>query len=195
MNVIASTLPVFSHIMLAPVKRRLITALYDMPNRIFYHWASDIDKGLEILIDEIIQKAAELTESEKQEEAHKIKSALQRLSTNLLLNLYYTVARNSATPATISNLTRSDYVINTNNLLERMMLFEEVDDWHSFKNEAEKLFTKNDSSMVRNMILSMVYHILIWSPSLPVDQRHHLMDWFKFKKDSKNILIQNRRLR
>ena len=114
---------------------------------------------------------------------------------NLLLNLYYTVARNSATPATISNLTRPDYATNTNSLLERMMLFEEVDDWYSFKNEAEKLFAKSDSSMVRNMILAMVYHILVWSPSLPVDQRHHLMDWFKFKKDSKNILIQNMRLK
>lgn len=39
------------------------------------------------------------------------------------------------------------------------------------------------------------HHILVWSPSLPVDQRHHLMDWFKFKKDSKNILIQNMRLK
>ena len=76
-----------------------------------------------------------------------------------------------------------------------MMLFEEVDDWYSFKNEAEKLFAKSNSPMVRNMILAMVYHILVWSSSLPVDQRHHLMDCFKFKKDSKNILIQNMRLK
>lgn len=195
MNVIASTLPIFSHIMLGSVKRRLITALYEMPNRIFYHWASDIDEHLESLIDEFMQEESGLTETAKQEEKHKIKSALQRLSTNLLLNLYYTVARNSATPATISNLTRPDYATNTNSLLERMMLFEEVDDWHSFKNEAEKLFAKSNSPMVRNMILAMVYHILVWSSSLPVDQRHHLMDYFKFKKDSKNILIQNMRLK
>lgn len=195
MNVIASALPVFSHIMLGHVKRKLIAALYDMPNRIFYHWASDIDEHLEGLMDEFMQDKSNLTDTAKQEERHKIKSALQRLSTNLLLNLYYTVARNSATPTTISNLTRPDYATNTNNLLERMMFFEEVDDWHSFKKEAEKLFAKSDSSMVRNMILAMVYHLLVWSPSLPVDQRHHLMDCFKFKKDSKNILIQNMRLK
>ena len=194
MNVIASILPTFSHIMLGPVKRRLITALYDMPNRIFHHWASDIDEHLESLIEEFMQKESGLTETAKQEETRKIKNALQKLSTNLLLDLYYTVARNSATPATISNLTRSDYATNTNNLLERMMFFEEVDDWNSFKNEAEKLFAKSDSSMVRNMILAMVYHIIVWSPSLPFDQRHHLMDRFKFRKDSKNIFVQKIRL-
>lgn len=194
MNVIASILPTFSHIMLGPVKRRLITALYDMPNRIFHHWASDIDEHLESLIEEFMQKESGLTETAKQEETRKIKNALQKLSTNLLLDLYYTVARNSATPATISNLTRSDYATNTNNLLERMMFFEEVDDWNSFKNEAEKLFAKSDSSMIRNMILAMVYHIIVWSPSLPFDQRHHLMDRFKFRKDSKNIFVQKIRL-
>ena len=195
MNVIASTLPVFSHIMLGSVKRRLITALYDMPNRIFYHWASDIDEHLEDLIEEFMQEESGLTDTAKQEETRKIKIALQKLSTNLLLNLYYTVARNSATQATISNLTRSDYIVNTNNLLEQMMFLEEVDDWNFFKNEAEKLFEKSDSSMVHNMILAMVYHILVWSPSLPFDQRHHLMDKFKFRKDAKNVLIQKNRLK
>ena len=192
MNVIASTLPIFSHIMRAPVKRKLIETLYDMPNRIFNHWATGVDEQYDSIVKEFVEEFEPLNESERQEGERKIKGMLQKLSANLLLNLYYTVARTAVTPTTIINLTRDDYASNTNRCLERMMLLEEADDWASFTKEAEAMYENSGSIMVRNMIQAMVYHMLVWSPSLPVSKRHHLMDKFKFNKSAKHILFQSK---
>lgn len=192
MNVIASTLPIFSHIMRAPVKRKLIETLYDMPNRIFNHWATGVDEQYDSIVKEFVEEFEPLNESERQEGERKIKGMLQKLSANLLLNLYYTVARTAVTPTTIMNLTRDDYATNTNRCLERMMLWEEADEWASFTKEAEAMYEKCSSIMVKNMIQAMVYHMLIWSTSLPVSKRHHLMDKFKFNKSVKHILFQSK---
>ena len=172
----------------APIKRNLIDALYDIPNRIFSRWASEIDCDIDALIEEFMSDQEGLTQTEANKEIRKIRSALQKLSINLLLNLYYTVARNATTLATIGNLSRSDYIMNTNRVLERIMFYEQVDDWMSFKKEVESLFSQTNSTMVQNMLLSMVYHLMVWSPTLPTDQMHHLIDRFKFKKNFAGIL-------
>lgn len=194
MRVIASALPTFSHIMPGDIKRELIKALYEMPNKIFYQWGSTVDKTLEDLIEEFSEKQYEDTQIPiTEDDVKKIKGAMQKLSTNLLLNLYYSVSREAATIATIHNISRLDDNPNVNQRLERLMFYEEVDDWATFIKEAEDLYKETRSTMVRNMIKSMVYHILVWSPTLPTSQGHHLMDKFKFKKSSKLYLPSSRK--
>lgn len=64
------------------------------------------------------------------------------------------------------------------------MFYEEVDDCTTFIREAENLYQNTDSSMVKRMVKTMVWHIITWSPSLPSQDRHHLMDAFKLKKNA-----------
>ena len=190
MQVIASSLPTFSHIMLGDIKRELIMALYTMPNKIFYQWGSVVDDTIHDMIKEFSeQRIKEGQEPVSEDDVRKIRGAMQKMSTNLLLNLYYSVARHSATLATIHNICRLDGERNSNQRLEQLMFYEEVDDWATFIKEAEALYNETKIPMVKNMVKSMVYHILVWSPTLPSQKRHHLMDTFKFKKAAKLYLV------
>lgn len=190
MQVIASSLPTFSHIMPGDIKRELVMALYTMPNKIFYQWGSTVDETMDDMIKDFSEQQAEKGQEHiSEDDVRRIHSAMQKMSTNLLLNLYYSVARHSATLATIRNICRLDGDRNSNQRLEQLMFYEEVDDWATFIKEAEDLYKETKIPMVKNMVNSMVYHILVWSPTLPPQKRHHLMDTFKFKKDAKLYLI------
>lgn len=185
MNVVSSSLPVFSHLMTGEVKRDLITALYSMPQKVFYQWASFIDNDLNSIIDEEMERG-ELLKSERDESIKKARNLVQRISINFLLSLYYTVACNAAEPSTMANLTKDAYVgDDISKKLERIMFYEEVDDWSSFIREVEEIKDSVKNPMVQHMICAMVQHMLIWSPKLPYGQRDHLIDIFKFEK--KNI--------
>lgn len=190
MQVIASSLPTFSHIMPGSIKRELILALYTMPNKIFFQWGSAVDETIEDMIKAFSEQQFEEGRGYvSEDDVRKIRSAMQKMSTGLLLNLYYSVARHSATLATIHNICRLDGDRNSNQRLEQLMFYEEVDDWSTFIKEAEALYKETKNPMVKNMVKLMVYHILVWSPTLPLQKRHHLMDTFRFKKDSKLYLI------
>ena len=193
MNVVASSLPTFSHLMTGEVKRDLITALYAMPKQIFYQWAAFIDDDLKEIVDEELERS-EILKSERDEALKKARNMAQRVSINFLLDLYYTVACNAAEPSTMANLTKEIYVgEDVSNKLQRIMFYEEVDDWASVIKAAEDLYAETPKPMVHNMISLMVQHLLIWSPKLPYDQRDHLIDTFKFEKgDIKNISLSNR---
>jgi len=190
MQVIASSLPTFSHIMPGEIKRELIMALYTMPNKIFYQWGSTVDETIDDMINDFSEQQVEDGQEPVSEDGiKKIHGAMQKMSTNLLLNLYYSVARHSATLSTIHNICRLEGDRNSNQRLEQLMFYEEVDDWATFIKEAEALYKETKIPMVKNMVKAMVYHILIWSPTLPPQKRHHLMDTFKFKKDAKLYLV------
>lgn len=92
MRVIASALPVFSHIMPAEIKRNLISLLYEMPNRIFFKWADNVNQIVEELVDEFSEQRESDTNKPTAASTRKIKGMLQHLSVNLLLNLYYASA-------------------------------------------------------------------------------------------------------
>lgn len=191
LNVISSCLTPFSHMMPGTIKRELIIALYNMPNQIFNKWATEVDNELLDIVDEF-QKIQEPTStSEARESIQKTLSAIQRISENLLLNLYYTVAKQSATPSTIENITNPRYVSNTNHRLERMMFYEQVDRWNDFINEAEELYKKTNDGMTKDLIKGMVYHMLIWSPSLPAPKRQYMIDKFGLASKRKEILLLN----
>ena len=193
MNVVSSSLPVFSHLMTGDVKRDLITTLYAMPKKVFYQWASFIDSDLRSIIDEEMKKG-EFLKNDRDESLKRARNLVQRVSINFLLSLYYTVACNAAEPSTMANLTKDAYVgDDISNKLERIMFYEEVDDWSSFICEVEKLKNSVKNPMVQHMLCSMVQHLLIWSPKLPYDQRDHLIDVFKFeKKNVKSISLSSR---
>lgn len=190
MNTISSCLVTFSHIMPAETKRELISALYSMPNQMFYKWASEIDQTVDEIIRDF-QNPENLPESCQKEDIVKIRAALQKVSINLLLNLYYAVSLNGVATSTIENLSRDRHIVNINHELERLMFWECADNWDDFIVRAEKLYNQTKSNMVKTMIGAMVYHLLVWSPTLPADRRDHLIDTFKFASKRKAILAQN----
>lgn len=192
MNTISSCLVTFSHMMPAKTKKELITAIYRMPNQIFHKWAKQIDVILEELVEEFWEDDA-MSGINKEEERVKILSAMQRISVNLLLNLYYSVALNSATSATIENLRRDEYIISTNSRLQRLMFLEYTDQYKEFIAEAEAMDRNAENGITKNMVRSMVYHLLLWSPSLPQDRQQHLIDKYKLGNKKTAILLQNSR--
>lgn len=161
MQVIASSLPTFSHIMPGDIKRELIMALYTMPNKIFYQWGSAVDENIDDMIKTFSeQRVEEGLGNVSEDDVRKIRGAMQKMSTNLLLNLYYSVARHSATQSTIRNICRLNGDRNSNQRLEQLMFYEEVDDWATFIKEAENLYKETKIPMVKNMVkaIQSTYH-------------------------------------
>lgn len=191
MNVVASTLPLFSHILVAPLKQRLVSALYEIPNKIFHRWAQDVEDNFEKYISEIFTNVDEpKTKAEKYARA---KTGLQKVSLDLLLNLFYSVARNAASVSTIQSLIKECNLENPNQYIELLMFYEEIDDWRTLIKKTDELDKNTSDIVVKALIRYIVQHIITWSSGLPFDQRHFLMDRFGFKKDVKGYLLQKNR--
>ena len=195
MQTIASCLVSFEHMMPVEIKDKLISLLYTMPNKIFYRLAHEIDNNLEDIVVEILKEQQEQPDvrTKKDLTRNDIIGAFQKTSLNLLLNLYYSVAANAATQATLPNLSAEKHVRSINNKLEKLMFYEQAGSCPSFVDEALKLYETEDDNTVKNLIRAMAYHLLVWTPAsvLSNEKRDRLIGKMKLTSSRKNILAQN----
>lgn len=192
MNSISGCLVTFGHILPARLKNDLMETLYKMPNQIFYRWANMIDATIEGLIGEFANQE-DNSEEIGQDTIEKILGTIQKISIITLINLYYGIARNGATSATIELLKRDKYIVSYNHELERLMFLEQTDQWNEFIANAADLNKRTKSGMIKTMIRSMVRHMLIWSSTLPRDKRDHLISVYRLQDSRQSILLQSAR--
>lgn len=190
MNVLAGCLTSFSHMMPAATKRDLISVLYSMPDKIFYQWGKEIDLNWDQFIGEFIDEVGHKGERKGHIKREKVEKAIHQISTVFLINLYYSIAGICATSSTIDNIANDDYVTNTNQRIERMMFYEQADNWALFFKEATALYDETKSGMAKNLITLMVCHVLTWSPTLPRTERERAIEKFKLSHERTKILLR-----
>ena len=195
MQTIASCLVSFEHMIPVEIKDKLISLLYTMPNKIFYKLAHEIYNNQEDIVAEILKEQQVMPDvrTKKELTRNDIIGAFQKVSLNLLLNLYYSVAANAATQATLPNLSAEKHVRSINNKLEKLMFYEQAGSCPSFVDEALKLYETEDDNTVKNLIRAMAYHLLVWTPAsvLSNEKRDRLIGKMKLTSSRKNILAQN----
>lgn len=198
LKIIARNFSAFISILPGPVKKDYVSAMYQLPNKIFSQWAESIDNSLDYLVEEVIAWQEEPDFEGKKLSREDILRFFQEVSLNMLLNLYYVASSHGANDNTVDYLAQQNYISpSLNYRIERLMFWEKVDDYQAVIKEAEELCSLQGDGMAKNMTLAILRHMLVHSDKIidrerrrisskyfsPLTQAKILMDRQKSQKE------------
>lgn len=181
--IISKSLPSFEHMMLKEDKDKFVEMIYRLPNKIFYLWASEVDK----ISEEIIKYVEEMHENKygrhKTLDEKDILKALQWDSMSLLLDLYYLAISNSIRGNTESYLNEFDYIQASTHILEHLMVLEKVENVREFYEEANNLYDGTKDVIIKTMTKRIIQHGLISIPNLEAKDQQRIQEkYFPIQK-------------
>ena len=192
LKTIARSLSAFISILPAPDKKRIVNAIFKLPNMIFGKLSEETDKEAKGLIDYLYELQEQPGYEGEKLSRHDILIRLQLMSTHVLLNMYVTAAQYGVNAATVDYLVSQDLIeTSTTYQLERLLFYEKVDDWSALIFSAEKLYEKNDIGILRNICKLCLRHMLVYSRGLSKSERLRITS--KFFPHSKTDLLVSRR--
>lgn len=122
LKIIARNFSAFISILPGPVKKDYVSAMYQLPNKIFSQWAESIDNSLDYLVEEVIAWQEEPDFEGKKLSREDILRFFQEVSLNMLLNLYYVASSHGANDNTVDYLAQQNYISpSLNYRIERLM--------------------------------------------------------------------------
>ena len=161
LKIIARNFSAFISILPGPVKKDYVSAMYQLPNKIFSQWAESIDNSLDYLVEEVIAWQEEPDFEGKKLSREDILRFFQEVSLNMLLNLYYVASSHGANDNTVDYLAQQNYISpSLNYRIERLMFWEKVDDYQAVIKEAEELCSLQGDGMAKNMTLAILRHMI-----------------------------------
>lgn len=194
LKIIARSLSAFISILPAADKRDLVFAMYQMPNKIFNKWAESIDSSIAELIEEIMKWQEDSDYKGKQYSREEILKFFQETSLGVLLNLYVLVTSYGANYSTVDYLSQQDYIEKSLNYrIERMMFLEKIDDYQAVIKEAEQIYDEFDDGMIRNMVLVILRHLMVYSDKILDKERRRVINKYFSTKDQTRILLDRQK--
>lgn len=194
LKIIARSLSAFISILPAADKRDLVFAMYQMPNKIFNKWAETIDSSIAELIEEIMKWQEDSDYKGKKYSREEILKFFQETSLGVLLNLYFLVTSYGANYSTVDYLSQQDYIENSLNYrIERMMFLEKIDDYQAVIKEAEQIYDEFDDGMIRNMVLVILRHLMVYSDKILDKERRRVINKYFSTKDQTRILLDRQK--
>lgn len=174
LKIIARNFSAFISILPGPVKKDYVSAMYQLPNKIFSQWAESIDNSLDYLVEEVIAWQEEPDFEGKKLSREDILRFFQEVSLNMLLNLYYVASSHGANDNTVDYLAQQNYISpSLNYRIERLMFWEKVDDYQAVIKEAEELCSLQGDGMAKNMTLAILRHMLVHSDKI-IDREYQV---------------------
>lgn len=193
-QVIAKNFSAFMSILTAADKRAFVSAMYKLPNMIFNRWAQYIDENLEPLLDELLTWQDSDSYKGKRLSREQLRDSIQQISTNMLLNLFYGVAVYGANNATAEYIATQDYVdASLNYRIQRLLVYEKVDNILPALKEAEEIFKDNEDGMVRNLINAFFRHLLIYSDRISDSERRRISGKYFTAAGQTRLLLGRRK--
>ena len=175
LKIIARNFSAFISILPGPVKKDYVSAMYQLPNKIFSQWAESIDNSLDYLVEEVIAWQEEPDFEGKKLSREDILRFFQEVSLNMLLNLYYVASSHGANDNTVDYLAQQNYISpSLNYRIERLMFWEKVDDYQAVIKEAEELCSLQGDGMAKNMTLAILRHMLVHSDKIIDRERRRI---------------------
>jgi len=172
----------------------LVFAMYQMPNKIFNKWAETIDSSIAELIEEIMKWQEDSDYKGKKYSREEILKFFQETSLGVLLNLYFLVTSYGANYSTVDYLSQQDYIENSLNYrIERMMFLEKIDDYQAVIKEAEQIYDEFDDGMIRNMVLVILRHLMVYSDKILDKERRRVINKYFSTKDQTRILLDRQK--
>lgn len=188
---VARCFPNFEHIMKKQDKERFVKQLYELPNKIFFAWAKDIEAHKSELIDFIV----EFQTNEFKRQDFSKENALQVLqweSMSLLLELYYSAVLNAYKPNSYLHLIKPDYVDfekEDTYKIERILVHELAGKVDQFISECEKVYDSGRINFKNVIVKRMVRHIMMTSKRMSQSQLDRAKSIFFSDKKQPDILV------
>ncbi|MCQ4863288.1 metallophosphoesterase [Pseudoflavonifractor phocaeensis] len=187
LTVVARCLPIFEHMMPRALKADFIEAIYKLPNKIFYLWASEVEKNK----DDLIQLLDELQENEfnrQKKTPTQLMAMLQWHSMSLLLELYLSTMRYAAKENTIKFLEEYSFVADETFEIEHLMALEKSKMYEDFITTANKIFDNTKENINKIMVRRVIYHIIMNDEGLSQRNLQKLQSRY-FPKSKAGILL------
>lgn len=194
LKIIARNFSAFISILPGPVKKDYVSAMYQLPNKIFSQWAESIDNSLDYLVEEVIAWQEEPDFEGKKLSREDILRFFQEVSLNMLLNLYYVASSHGANDNTVDYLAQQDYISpSLNYRIERLMFWEQVDDYQAVIKEAEELCSLQGDGMAKNMTLAILRHMLVHSDKIIDRERRRISSKYFSPRTQTKILMDRQK--
>lgn len=164
LTLVSRCLPNFEHKLRRQEKETLIRALYQIPNKIFYAWASEVEKCQDMLL-RLIREIETDEFTRRKYTGDQAKTILQNNSLSLLLELYYVVANSAYRENTYEYLIGTassliDFDAETHSL-EQLAVLDKAKNFSAFITLARKLKDSTRNSAAQLATLRMAHHFLI----------------------------------
>lgn len=194
LKIIARNFSAFISILPGPVKKDYVSAMYQLPNKIFSQWAESIDNSLDYLVEEVIAWQEEPDFEGKRLSREDILRFFQEVSLNMLLNLYYVASSHGANDNTVDYLAQQNYISpSLNYRIERLMFWEKVDDYQAVIKEAEELCSLQGDGMAKNMTLAILRHMLVHSDKIIDRERRRISSKYFSPRTQAKILMDRQK--
>lgn len=194
LKIIARNFSAFISILPGPVKKDYVSAMYQLPNKIFSQWAESIDNSLDYLVEEVIAWQEEPDFEGKKLSREDILRFFQEVSLNMLLNLYYVAPSHGANDNTVDYLAQQNYISpSLNYRIERLMFWEKVDDYQAVIKEAEELCSLQGDGMAKNMTLAILRHMLVHSDKIIDRERRRISSKYFSPRTQAKILMDRQK--
>ena len=194
LKIIARNFSAFISILPGPVKKDYVSAMYQLPNKIFSQWAESIDNSLDYLVEEVIAWQEEPDFEGKKLSREDILRFFQEVSLNMLLNLYYVASSHGANDNTVDYLAQQNYISpSLNYRIERLMFWEKVDDYQAVIKEAEGLCSLQGDGMAKNMTLAILRHMLVHSDKIIDRERRRISSKYFSPRTQAKILMDRQK--
>lgn len=194
LKIIARNFSAFISILPGPVKKDYVSAMYQLPNKIFSQWAESIDNSLDYLVEEVIAWQEEPDFEGKKLSREDILRFFQKVSLNMLLNLYYVASSHGANDNTVDYLAQQNYISpSLNYRIERLMFWEKVDDYQAVIKEAEELCSLQGDGMAKNMTLAILRHMLVHSDKIIDRERRRISSKYFSPRTQAKILMDRQK--
>lgn len=175
-------------------KRKIVNAIFELPNLIFGKLSEEIDKEAKAIIDYLydeVQNSTEYTGAKLSRTG--ILQRLQIISIQVLINMYNTATQYSVNSATVDYLVSQDIITNsTTYQLERLFFYEKVDDCASLISNAERLLEKNDNEILRLICKLCLRRMLVYSNKLSRKERLRITNKY-FSNEKTELLVSHQK--
>ena len=205
LSIVARCLPSFEHIMRKEDKDNFVKAIYELPNKIFYLWATEAQNSIDEIVSFFKEQSQDYYIRRNFPTENEIVYGLQITSMAFLLEIYNITSFLSVKNNTIQYLSGFDYKNKGTYELEHLMMLQRTSG-HEFTSRALYLVEKStykDIFLYPFLVGKVVEHAFIFSRDLDVDKRQQLQAKFfpssdptskKFKKRLNIKHFQNSKL-
>lgn len=192
--VVSKCLPNFEHNMPKEDKDAFVNAIYKLPNKIFYLWASEADKEIDEIIRYFKEQSQDYFTRQKPKSDDDFLKAFQWGAMSLLLDLYNIGVVFSTKDNTVQYLDSFNYEKEDTYSLEHLMMLEKQNASTTFTESALNLYDDRKGHIYLTLLKRIVNHAFVFMDNFEFRLKQRLQTkFFPSKEHAKELMIQRKR--
>lgn len=174
LSVISKCLPNFEHLMKKSDKAEFAKMIYELPNRIFYQFACEVDRQIPELV-EFLQEETGNEFGNDENALNNIVTLLQRDSIGLLLEIYNIATLFSTKINTVRLLEKHDYMSQLTYRIQHLLIRMRQNRFSDFTLESDSIAKDSKAPIVEILVKNVARHYYFCG-NLDYKQQQSLLD-------------------